>query len=115
MIFLTVTGSAGSLFEGCTVIYGSYAVAPNSAYKLSVQSISNPWRETRALASGLVNGDGHLEATARLPRMEADNYRIIFEGVAANGQPLKLTNHVNVNESGRFTSLSAERLQPTLN
>lgn len=113
-IFLTVTGGVGSLFEGRTVIYGSYAVAPNSAYRLTVQSITNPWRVNRVLASGLVNGGGHLEATARLPRMEADNYRIIFEGVAANGQPLKLTNHVNVNESGRFTSISAERLQPTL-
>jgi hypothetical protein len=114
-IFLTVTGGVGSLFEGRTVIYGSYAVAPNSTYRLTIQSITNPWRVTRVLASGLVNGGGHLEATTRLPRMEADNYRIIFEGVAANGQPLKLTNHVNVNESGRFTSISAELLQPTLN
>lgn len=114
-IFLTVTGGVGSLFEGRTVIYGSYAVAPNSAYRLTIQSITNPWQVNRVLASGLVNGGGHLEATAGLPRMEADNYRIIFEGVAANGQPLKLTNHVNVNESDRFTSISAERLQPTLN
>jgi hypothetical protein len=113
-IFLTVTGGVGSLFEGRTVIYGSYAVAPNSAYRLTIQSITNPWRVTSVLASGLVNGGGHLEATTRLPRMEADNYRIIFEGVAANGQPIKLTNHVNVNSSGRFTSISAERLQPFL-
>ena len=113
-IFLTVTGGAGSLFEGRTVIYGSYAVAPNSPYKLTVQSISNPWRETRVLASGVVNGGGHLEATTLLPRMAADSYRIVFEGVAVNGQPLKLTNHVNVNAAGRFTSISAERLQPLL-
>lgn len=113
-IFLTVTGGAGSLFEGRTVIYGSYAVAPNSPYKLTVQSIANPWRETRVLASGVVNGGGHLEATTRLPRMAADSYRIVFEGVAVDGQPLKLTNHVNVNAAGRFTSISAERLQPLL-
>ena len=113
-IFLTVTGGAGSLFEGRTVIYGSYAVAPNSPYKLTVQSISNPWRETRVLASGVVNSGGHLEATTVLPRMAADSYRIVFEGVAVNGQPLKLTNHVNVNAAGRFTSISAERLQPLL-
>ena len=113
-IFLSVTGGAGSLFEGRKVIYGSYAVAPNSAYKLTVQSISNPWRETRVLASGVVNSGGHLEATTVLPRMAADSYRIVFEGVAVNGQPLKLTNHVNVNAAGRFTSISAERLQPLL-
>ena len=114
-IFLTVTGVAGSLLEGRTVIYGSYAVSPSSTYRLTIQSITNPRRVTRVLDSGIVNDGGHLEASTLLPRMEADNYRIIFEGVGADGQPLRLTNHVGVNASGRITSISAEQLQPTLN
>ena len=113
-IFLTVTGRVGYLFESSQVVYGAYAVAPNSAYQLSVQSITNPTMVNRVLASGRVNSGGHLEATTALPRLAAGNYKITFIGTAANGVPLKLTNHVNVDERGRYTSISAERLQPFL-
>ena len=113
-IFLTVTGRVGYLFESSEVVYGAYAVAPNSAYQLSVQSITNPTMVNRVLASGRVNSGGHLEATTALPRLAAGNYKITFIGTAANGVPLKLTNHVNVDATGKYTSISAERLQPYL-
>jgi hypothetical protein len=113
-IFLTVTGRVGYLFESSEVIYGSYAVAPNSAYQLSIQSISNPTMVNRVLASGRVNSGGHLEATTALPFMAAGNYKIILTGTSANGDPLKLTNHVNVDATGKYTSISSERLQPLL-
>ena len=113
-IFLTVTGRVGLLFESSEVVYGAYAVAPNSAYQLSVQSITNPTVVNRVLASGRVNSGGHLEATTTLPRLTAGNYKITFIGTAANGVPLKLTNHVNVDATGKYTSISAERLQPFL-
>lgn len=113
-IFLTVTGRVGYLFESSEVVYGAYAVAPNSAYQLSVQSISNPTLVNRVLASGRVNSGGHLEATTALPRLAGGNYKITLIGTAANGIPLKLTNHVNVDATGKYTSISAERLQPYL-
>ena len=113
-IFLTVTGRVGYLFESSGVVYGAYAVAPNSAYQLSVQSISNPTMVNRVLASGRVNSGGHLEAKTALPFMAAGNYKITITGTSANGDLLKLTNHVNVNERGRYTSISPERLQPHL-
>jgi hypothetical protein len=113
-IFLTVTGRVGYLFESSEVVYGAYAVAPNSAYQLSVQSITDPTMVNRVLASGRVNSGGHLEATTALPRLAAGNYKITLIGTAANGVPLKLTNHVNVDATGKYTSISAERLQPYL-
>ena len=114
-IFLTVTGRAGDLFESSEVIYGAYSIAPNSSYQLSVQSISNPTLVNRVLASGRMSSGGHLESTARLPLMEPSLYRIVFEGVAAGGEYLRLTNHVSVDALGRFSSVSSERLQPVLN
>lgn len=113
-IFLTVTGQAGRAFEGSDVVFGSYAVAPNSSYQLLVQSISNPSLINKVLATGHVNSGGHLERTIALPRLVAGSYKIILTGTGASGERLKLTNHINVDSAGKFTSVSAERLQPLL-
>lgn len=114
-IFLTVAGEPGRLFEGSDVVFGSYAVAPNSSYQLIVQSISNPSLINQVLATGHVNSGGHLERTIALPRLVAGSYKVILTGTGTGGERLKLTNHVNVDGSGKFTSVSAERLQPVLN
>ena len=113
-IFLTVTSKAGDSFSGSSVIYGSYAILSFSPYQVTLQSISDPTEFNRVLASGRTDRGGHLERTLSLPRVEAGNYKIILTGTGSNGETLKLTNHVNVDSSGRFTSVSAERLQPLL-
>lgn len=114
-IFLTVTGQEGRTFEGSDVVFGSYAVAPNSSYQLVVESITDSSQVNRTLATGTVNGGGHIERTVTLPRLNAGSYKIVLTGTAATRQPLKLTNHVNVDTAGKFASVSSERLQPVLN
>lgn len=113
-IFITVTGRPGREFEGTDVIYGSYAILPLSPYQVTLQSITDPTDLNRVLASGRTDRGGHLERTLSLPRVTSGNYKIILTGTGANGELLRLTNHVSVDGSGKFISVSAERLQPLL-
>lgn len=113
-IFLTVTSRAGDSFSGSSVIYGSYAILPLSPYQVTLQSITEPTEFNRVLSSGRTDRGGHLERTLSLPRVTSGNYKIIFTGTGANGELLRLTNHVSVDGSGKFISVSAERLQPLL-
>lgn len=113
-IFITVTGRPGREFEGSDVIYGSYAILSHSPYQVTLQSITDPTAFNRVLASGQADKGGHLERTLSLPRVPSGNYKIILTGTGSSGELLRLTNHVNVDGSGKFTSVSAERLQPLL-
>ena len=113
-IFLTVTGRPGREFEGTQVTYGAYAISSFSPYQVRLQSIADPTSLNKALASGQTDRGGHLERTLSLPRVQSGNYKIILTGTGSNGELLRLTNHVNVDGLGKFTSLSSERLQPLL-
>lgn len=113
-IFITVTGRPGREFEGTEAIYGSYAILPFSPYQVTLQSISDPTVFKNVLASGRVNSGGHLERTLSLPQVEPGSYKIILMGTGTRGELLRLTNHVNVDSAGKFSSVSPERLQPLL-
>lgn len=66
------------------------------------------------VATGHVNDGGHSERTVAIPRLVAGSCKVVLAGTGAGGESLKLTNHGNVDNSGKITSVSAERLQPVL-
>lgn len=113
-IYLHVAAVPGRPVEGTPVYHGSFAIASNSTYALSVQS-----RDTRALprtvlSTGVTNGRGHVEQRIELGALAPGAYKIVMNGYHELGYPLVLTNHINVDAAGNFVSVSAESLQPTL-
>lgn len=113
-IFLSIGGNPGRLVEGTTVRFGSFSVAPNSSYMLNVQSINSRALTRTVLFEGVTNAGGHAEGRIELGALPAGSYKIVLRGSHAMGYPLVLTNHISVDGAGKFLSVSAEDLQPTL-
>jgi len=115
-IFLHISGH-GSVYgqvAGTPIYYGSYGIKPNTTYVLSVQSVTNPALTRTLLATGTVNGGGHLDARLEMESLKAGTYKIVMTGTHRLGYPLVLTNYISVDAAGNFVSISPEHLQPTL-
>ena len=110
-IFLTVCGSVGDRLYGTDVLFGSYAIAPNSPYLLSWQGPSTA-SAPRVLRQGRVNSGGHLEEQVTLPSVVSGTYKLVLTGTSATGAPLRLTNIVTVDSSGVLSYSTPESLQP---
>jgi hypothetical protein len=113
-IYLYVAGGPGRSVEGTPVYHGSFAIAPNTSYALSVQSMDARALTRTVLSTGVTNGGGHVEQRIELGALAPGAYRIVMTGYHAAGYPLVLTNHITVDAAGNFVSVSAETLQPTL-
>ena len=114
-IYLYVAGSAGRLVEGTVVHHGSFAIAPNTPYNLSLQRQDARVSTGTVLATGVTSAGGHLEGLTQLGPLLPGSYKIVMTGYHALGYPLVLTNHISVDSSGKFVSVSAESQQPFLN
>jgi hypothetical protein len=113
-IYLYVAGSAGRMVEGTPVYHGSFAIAPNTPYTLSLQSRDARALTRTVLGTGVTNGGGHLEGRIEFGSVAPGSYKIVMTGYHALGYPLVLTNHLVVDSAGKFVSVSPESLQPTL-
>ena len=114
-IYLCVAGSAGRLVKGTVVHHGSFAIAPNTPYNLSLQRQDARVSTGTVLATGVTSAGGHLEGLTQLGPLLPGSYKIVMTGYHALGYPLVLTNHISVDSSGKFVSVSAESQQPFLN
>lgn len=115
-IFLHISGH-GSTYgqvDGTPIYYGSYGIKPNTTYILSLQSVTNPALTRTVLATGTVNGGGHLDARLEMGTLKAGTYKVVMTGTHRLGYPLVLTNYISVEVNGNFVSISPEHLQPTL-
>ena len=66
------------------------------------------------LATGVTNGRGQVEQRIKLGSLAPGSYKIVMTGYHSLGYPLVLTNHISVDAAGKFVSVSAESLQPSL-
>ncbi len=94
--------------------HGSFAIAPNSPYTLSVHRRDTSALPRTVLSTGVTNGGGHVEQRIELGALAPGAYKIVMTGYHELGYPLVLTNHISVDAAGNFVSVSAESLQPTL-
>lgn len=112
-IFLTLTGGATTHVNSSTIIYGSCLLTPGAAYSLSIERIGST-NESTLVDSGIIPQSGALEQRSRFPELNAGTHKVVFTSIHPGGYTLTLTNHVSVDASGTFTSISAEELQPHL-
>lgn len=113
-IYLYIAGTPGRLVEGTPVYHGSFAIASNSTYRLSVESRGSRALTKTVLSTGVTNGGGHVEQRIELGALAPGAYKIVMMGYHELGYPLVLTNHISVDGGGKLMSVSAESLQPTL-
>lgn len=113
-IYLYVAGSQGDEVSGTSIHHGAYAVAPNSPYSLTVEPRVSGRGSKRVLAAGVTSRGGHVEEIVQLGALPAGPYKIVMVSYSVAGQPLVLTNHVDVDANGRFVSVSPESAQPVL-
>jgi hypothetical protein len=115
-IFLAVNEVlVGEPVNGAPVYYGAAGIQPNSAYSLSVQSVTNSVLTRTVLARGAVNSRGHLDERVLLGALNPGTYKIVMTGIHASGYQLVLTNYLTVGANGGIVSVSAESQQPFLN
>ena len=113
-IYLYIAGSPGQSVEGTPVYHGSVGIAPNTSYTLSVKSMGARALTRTVLATGVTNGRGHVKQRIELVSLAPGSYKIVMTGYHSLGYPLVLTNHISVDAAGKFVSVSAESLQPSL-
>ena len=113
-IYLYVAGGPGRLVEGTLIHHGSTGVSPNSFHILRVESMGAPRLTSIELSIDKTNRAGHLESQTPLGALAPGMYKIVVTGQHQLGHSLVLTNHISVDGSGRFISVSSESLQPVL-
>ena len=113
-IYLYVAGSPGDVLSGTSIHHGAYAVAPSAPYSLTVEPRVSGTGSKRVLAAGVTSSGGHVEEVAQLGALPSGSYKIVMVSYSVAGQPLVLTNHVDVDANGRFVSVSPESAQPVL-
>ena len=109
-IYLHVAGPVGRSVADSPVYYGAYRVKPGSAYALSVREVGASRAflpSSRTLASGSVNGHGHLTGRLALPVLAAGDYRVTFMGTHATGTGLSLVATLRVGTKGEFVTLGS--------
>jgi len=114
-IFLAVNDVlVGSQVTGAPIYYGADSIQPNSAYTLSIQSVTHSALTRTVLDSGSVNSRGHLDETFLLPEVNPGSYKIVMTGIHASGNLLVLTNFITIGANGGIVSVSPASQQPFL-
>lgn len=112
-IFLTVSPELNVPVQSKSIVFGAYAVKPGSAFLLSVGSLSSS-AAPRVLSQGSVDSGGHLEREVVLPVLGEGSYVVVLTASSSDGNALKLSNAVSVDQNGNISMVTAERLQPFL-
>jgi hypothetical protein len=115
-IFLAVKPAlVGTSVTGAPIYCGAEGIQPNSAYTLSVQSVTSSALTRTVLDRGTVNSQGNLDERVWLGALNPGSYKIVMTGIHASGSQLVLTNYITVDATGSIGSVSAESQQPFLN
>jgi hypothetical protein len=115
-IFLAVNPAlVGTSVTGAPIYCGAEGIQPNSAYTLSVQSVTSSALTRTVLDRGTVNSQGNLDERVWLGALNPGSYKIVMTGIHASGSQLVLTNYITVDATGSIGSVSAESQQPFLN
>jgi hypothetical protein len=96
------------------VVYGSFAIAPNTIYDLSLEKLNWPAGTRTLLASGLTNNRGSVAGEVQLGALAHGRYKIQLSSTSREGNPLELVNQISVDKSGKLLSLTPETMQSTL-
>jgi hypothetical protein len=113
-ISLSVRASEGSLVAETRVVYGSFAIAPNTIYDLSLEKLNLPAATRTLLASGLTNNRGAVAGEVQIGALAHGRYKIQLSSTSREGNPLELVNQISVDKSGKLLSLTPETMQSTL-
>lgn len=113
-IYLAVHGRVGRPVDGSVVGFGAALIAPGSPTSLTVEGMDGTRFPRRLLSRVTADAWGNLESEVTLSALAAGSYRIVLTGSNAAGDRLMLTNHVSVDESGQFRTVSSEDVQPFL-
>ncbi len=112
-IFLTVKVRVSQPVNDGSIEFGSFAVAPQAPYILSLES-STPNSPKQILARGEANRGGHAEQELALPSLPAGSHKIVLISRGARGELLTLVNVIGVDGVGRIISLTPEAMQPRI-
>lgn len=112
-IFLTIHGREGMTAVGTQIRFGAFAIQNRSPYVVSIRE-GNDLSTQRVLSSGRTNSGGHLDDSITLPNLPAGSHTVVLSAYQQSGAKLILGNSITVDSTGTITSVTSEKLQPTI-